>query len=201
MEWTLEQAEKMRNGRPTYGDKHKGGALTWLRTGKETGGEYGLLYFELGPGYSISPHYHTVYTEIFQVFEGSLPGRLGDRNISVNSGDEIVVSPRTIHGWGPIREGEVRAVAELRPAHEGFEKWIMMLHGMAVDGLTKPDLRPNSFVHAALFLVESDTHLAGRAQALNPVLQMVAWIARKAGVDRRLEEKYYDPHKGDLSTA
>ena len=98
MEWTLEQADEMRTGRPIYGEKHKGGALTWLRTGKETAGEYGLLYVELAPGHSIPAHYHTVYTETFKVCEGYLPGLYGDRRINVEPGEEVVISPGTVHG-------------------------------------------------------------------------------------------------------
>ena len=108
MEWTLEQADEMRTGRPIYGEKHKGGALTWLRTGKETAGEYGLLYVELAPGHSIPAHYHTVYTETFKVCEGYLPGLYGDRRINVEPGEEVVISPGTVHGWGPLSEGEVK---------------------------------------------------------------------------------------------
>jgi len=65
-----------------------------------------------------------------------------------------------------------------------------MLHGMAADGLTKPDLQPKNLMHAALFLEASDTHLAGWARVLNPLFTVLAWAARKAGVDQRLEARY-----------
>ena len=193
MEWTLEQVDQMRTGRHIYGAKDKGGALALLRTAKETSGEYTLLYGELGPGYSIFPHYHTVYTETFKILEGRLPGLYGDRKFIASSGEEVVITPGTLHGWGPLPEGEARVIVELRPAHEGFEKWVTMLHNMGADGLTNPDLRPKSFAHVALFLVGTDTRLGGSARILNPLFKTVAWFARKAGVDRRLEEKYYHP--------
>ncbi len=75
-----------------------------------------------------------------------------------------------------------------------------MLQNMHADGLTKPDQQPNSLVHAALFLTESETHPAGRTRVLNPVFKLVAWLAGRAGVDRRLEEKYFHPSTGDLAT-
>src|SRR5690625_7437931 len=111
MEWTLEQAEEMRIGRRTYGDKHKGGALTWIRTGQETGGEYSLLYGELGPGYWIFPHYHTVYTETFTVLDGRLPQLYGDQKITAKPGDAIAIQPRTTHAWGPVCEAEATVFA------------------------------------------------------------------------------------------
>ena len=102
MDWTLDQVEEMRTGRPVYGEKDKGGALTWIRTGTETGGEYSLLHGELGPGYSITPHYHTLYTETFKILEGHLPGRYGDQNISAKAGDEVAIPPGALHGWAPL---------------------------------------------------------------------------------------------------
>lgn len=160
-----------------------------------------MLYVEVGPGYRVFPHYHTQYTEIFTILEGFGPGRFGKQTIHVKAGDEVVVTPGMIHGWGPIGDVHVKAVTELRPGHPGFEKWLVMLHGMAADGLTKPDLQPCSFVHGALFLTESDSYLIGPARALNPVFKVVAWFARKAGVDRRLEEKYYRPITGEVAAS
>ena len=201
MEWTVEQIDAMRQGRLTYGDSHKTGALTWIRTGKETGGEYGLLYAEAGPGYEIFPHYHKHYTETFKVLEGQLDGQVGNQRVTLRAGDEVIVPGGTRQAWGPITEGAGRAIVELRPAHEGFEKWGLILHNMAADGLTKPDLQPKSFVHTALFAVATDTHLVGPARVLNPMFRVVAWFAHKAGVDRQLEEKYYRPYTGDIAAA
>lgn len=76
-----------------------------------------------------------------------------------------------------------------------------MLHGMAADGLTKPDLQPKNLMHAALFLEASDTHLAGWARVLNPLFRVLAWAARKAGVDQRLEARYFQAGTEHLETA
>lgn len=100
---------------------------------------------------------------------------------------------------GPITEGRIKGLLKLRPVHEDFEKWIVMPHNMAADGLTKPDVQPNSMVHGVLFLVASGTHLAGPARVLNPVFKLVAWLARKAGVDPRLEKKYYHTRAADAA--
>ncbi|GAA4473302.1 hypothetical protein GCM10023190_05140 [Enteractinococcus fodinae] len=190
MEWTLDQVTEMRTGRATYGHRQTTGALTWLRTGQETNGEYGLIYVETNLDYLVFAHYHTQYTETFKVFDGAGEGRIGDQRVDIELGKEYVIPPRVVHGWGPLTQ-PVTGIVELRPAHAGFEKWIMMLHNMAADGLTKPDLRPKNPLHAALFIVESDTHLAGAARVLNPVFEGLAWVARKTGIKRRLEDKYF----------
>lgn len=201
MEWTREQVEAMRQGRPSYGDRHKTGAMTWLRTGEETGGEYALLYLETGPGYELFPHRHKGYTEILKVLEGRIDGQVGDQQVSVKPGEEVTIPAGTRQAWGPMTAGEAKAIVELRPAHEGFEKWGLILNNMADDGLTRSNMLPKSFVHTALFAVSTDTHLVGPTRVLNPILQTVAWLARKAGVAQRLEQKYYRPPTGDVAAA
>jgi hypothetical protein len=62
---------------------------------------------------------------------------------------------------------------------------------MATDGLTHPDGRPKNLYHGALILVESDIHLPGPGRLLDPALRMLAVRARRKGIDRQLEERYY----------
>ena len=65
MDWTREQIDEMRAGRPMYGDSQKGGALVWLQTSQDTGGGYSLAYGMGKPEYSVFPHYHTGYAAGF----------------------------------------------------------------------------------------------------------------------------------------
>src|SRR5690625_7366194 len=116
MEWTAEQVDEMRVGRPSYGDRDQGAALTWLRSAKETSGEYSLLYVEFGPSYTVFPHYDAHYVEAFKILEGIAARRVGNRRISAGAGGEIVGPAGTAHGRGPMtRPG--RGSAELRPPH------------------------------------------------------------------------------------
>lgn len=193
MQWTTEQITEMRAGRPTYRDTGQGTALTWVRTGQETGGEYSLLYAEYEPGIKVFPHYHTLYSETLHMFEGTLTGRIGDRDVRIESGEEALVPPNTVHEWLSAGDRTLRFVLEVRPAHPGFEKWLVALQNMANDGLTHPDGRPKKLSHGALILVESDIHPAGRARLMAPLLRALAARARRKGIDRQLEERYYRP--------
>lgn len=193
MQWTTEQITEMRAGRPTYRDTRQGTALTWVRTGQETGGEYSLLYAEYEPGIKVFPHYHTLYSETLHMLEGTLTGRVGGRDVRVDSGEEALVPPNTVHQWLSAGDRTLRFVLEVRPAHPGFEKWLVTLQNMASDGLTRPDGRPKKLSHGALILVESDIHPAGRARVMAPLLRVLAGWARRKGVDRQLEERYYRP--------
>ncbi|MEX5265784.1 cupin domain-containing protein [Kocuria sp. CPCC 205231] len=191
MEWTTEQISQMRTGRATYRDKVQGTALTWVRTGEETDGQYSLLYAEYEPGIKVFPHYHTLYTETLHMFEGTLTGKIAGQDVRVETGQEAVVPPRAVHQWLSAGDKTLRFLLEVRPAHAGFEKWLVALQNMATDGQTHPDGRPKKLTWGALILVESDIHPAGPARAMTPLLQVLAARARKTGLDRQLEERYY----------
>jgi quercetin dioxygenase-like cupin family protein len=193
MEWTMDQIIQMRSGRPTYRDAAQGTALTWVCTGTETGGEYSLLYAEYAPGIRVFPHYHTLYTETVHLFEGTLEGKIAGRQVLLHDGQEAVVPPRAVHGWHSSGDCTLRFVLEVRPAHAGFEKWLVTLQHMATDGLTHPDGRPKNLYHGALILVESDIHLPGPGRMLAPALKVLASQARRKGIDRMLEQRYFRP--------
>ena len=99
MDWTEKQVAEVRADRTTDRDQAQGTALTWVRTGEETGGEYSLLYAEYAPGITVFPHYHTLYTETLHMFEGTLEGRIAGQPVLLHDGEEAVVPPRAVHGW------------------------------------------------------------------------------------------------------
>ncbi|MCD1144930.1 cupin domain-containing protein [Kocuria sp. LUK] len=191
MNWTVEQITALREGRETFRDTAQGTALTWVRTGAETDGEYSLMYAEYAPGITVFPHFHTEYTETVHLFEGTLEGRVAGQEVVLTDGEETIVPPGAVHGWHSAGERTLRFVLEVRPAHAGFEKWLVALQRMASDGLTHADGRPKKFSHAALILVESDINLPGPGRALMPVLRLLARRARRTGVARQLEERYW----------
>ncbi|HEY4557183.1 MAG TPA: hypothetical protein VIG82_03225 [Enteractinococcus sp.] len=104
MDWMAEQIAEMRKDRPTY--------------------------VEFAQGYSVFLPYHTVFTETFQILEGTADGRGGIRDVSLKPGDEASASPPTVHGWHFSEEGQTRLIMELRPVYEGFEQWVRMLSKM-----------------------------------------------------------------------
>lgn len=191
MDWTEDQIAQMRQGRTVYRDESQSTSLVWLRTGAETGGEYGLIYAEYAPGGRVFPHFHTLYVETFHVFDGLVEGRVAGREVHLETGDEAVVPKRAVHEFRISGDRVGRAVVELRPAHPGFEKWVVALQNMAADGLTHPDGRPKNLYHLALILVESDIHLPGAGRAMTPVFRLLAAAARRKGIDRQLEQRYY----------
>lgn len=191
MDWTDEQITRMRAERPVYCNDSAGTSLSWLRTGEETGGEYGLIYGEYAPGAGVFPHFHRDYLETFHVLEGRGAGKVAGRAVQLATGEEVVVPRMAVHEFHSSGDRPVRFLVEVRPAHPGFEKWVVTLQHMTAAGLTTPDGRPKNLYHAALVLVESDVNLPGAGRALMPVFRFVAAVARRKGIDKQLEEQYY----------
>ena len=67
----------------------------------------------------------------------------------------------------------------------------MMLHNMAADGLTKPDLRPKNPVSCGIIYCGVGYALAGAARVLKPSFCWACVVARKTGIKRRLEKYFH----------
>jgi hypothetical protein len=67
---------------------------------------------------------------------------------------------------------------------------LRVAYGLAADGRGRGDGMPRNPLHAALLLAWGDGRLPGPYALLAPVLGALAWIARRAGVDRELVRRY-----------
>jgi quercetin dioxygenase-like cupin family protein len=191
MMWTTEQITQMREGRPVYRDSVQNNEIAWIRTGEDTGGEYSLLYSDSSPGAGVFPHFHTRYEETFQLLEGSLDLEVTGVNRQLRPGEEVTVPLKAVHKWQNTSDRRVRFLVEVRPADPSFEKWLAVLQNLSSDGMTLPDGRPKNLYHGALIIVESDIHLVGRDRLMMPVFRLLARRARRKGIDRQLEERYW----------
>ncbi|WP_181033508.1 cupin domain-containing protein [Arthrobacter sp. SX1312] len=194
MMWTTDQVIQMRADRPVYRDTVQDNEIAWIRTGEETGGEYSLLYSDSSAGAGVFPHFHTRYEETFYVLEGSLDIEISGADRQLQPGENATVPLRAVHQWQNTSDRRVQFVVEVRPAYPSFEKWLAVLQNMSSDGMTHADGRPKNISHGALIIVDSDIHLVGRDRAMMPVFHLLARRARRKGIDRQLEERYWHQH-------
>lgn len=165
-------------------------AVTFLETSEETGGERSLGELEVAPGGKVTPHYHLSYTERFVVLEGRLSVQVGDARLVLGPGEQATVPIGTLHAWA--NEGAERAVAhvELRPGQPGFETSLRVAYGLAADGLVLKNGMPRNPLHTALLLDWGDARLPGAYALLGHGLRLLARIARRVGIERKLQERY-----------
>lgn len=165
-------------------------AVTFLATSEETGGARTLAELEVAPGGKVTPHYHLSYTERFLVLKGTLSVHVGDARLVLGPGEEASVPIGTLHAWA--NEGADRAVAhiELRPGQPGFETSLRVAYGLAADGRVLKNGLPRNPLHAALLLDWGDVRVPGAYALLERGLRLLARVARRAGIDHRLKQRY-----------
>ncbi|MEX5236701.1 cupin domain-containing protein [Kocuria arenosa] len=190
MDRTDEQIEAMRAGRPQHRNPVQRDTVTWLRTGAETGGEHALLHVEVEPGGEVLAHYHHRFGMRLRVLEGVLRVQVGHVVRDLGAGGEVEVPEDHLFRWKNPAGTPARFVVEVRPAHEGFEKGLVALYGLARDGRVRRDGRPNSLLRTALLIQWTDINLPGLYRWLGPLVRALAGIARRRGIDRELEDRY-----------
>ncbi|MEX5298865.1 cupin domain-containing protein [Kocuria sp. CPCC 205292] len=190
MEPTDDQIEVLRAGRPQHRNPVQRDTVTWLRTGAATGGEHALLHVEVEPGGEVRPHYHRRSGMRLRVLEGTLRVQVGHVVRDLGAGGEAEVPEEHLFRWKNPAGSPARFVLEVRPAHEGFEKGLVALYGLARDGRVRPGGRPRSLLRTALLIQWTDINLPGIYRWLGPVLRALAGIARRRGIDHELEERY-----------
>lgn len=128
---------------------------TFLKTGRETGGEFVLVRIDLeGHGRNF-PHVHRT----FEAVEGRLGVEAAGVRRVLSPGERVTVPRGVVHTFYGVGERAV-FLAEVRPARR-FEDTLRVLYGLGHDGLLRADGRPRSLLHLALLVQLSESQLPG----------------------------------------
>jgi quercetin dioxygenase-like cupin family protein len=134
-----------------------GEVLVFHRTSEETNGEAVLLETIVRPhGFVAAAHVHPLQSERFEVVQGRLGLRVGDREILAGPGDVATVAPGTPHRFWNAGEGEARFLCEVRPALQ-FESLIETMFALAAEGKTNRRGLPNPLRLAVIAKAHFDT--------------------------------------------
>ena len=134
-----------------------GEVLVFHRTADETDGESVLVETIVRPrGFVAAAHVHPHQTERFEVLEGSLGLRIGEREILACPGDVAVVAPGTPHRFWNAGESEARFLCEVRPALR-FESLIETMFTLAAAGKTNRGGMPSPLRLAVIAKAHFDT--------------------------------------------
>ena len=134
-----------------------GEALVFHRTSQETDGESVLLETIVrAHGFVAAAHVHSHQTERFEVLEGLLGLRVGDKELVARPGHVAVVAPGTPHRFWNAGEDETRFLCEVRPALK-FESLIETMVALAAEGKTNGKGMPNPLRLAVIAKAHFDT--------------------------------------------
>lgn len=112
--------------------------ITFLRTGKETGGT--LLEMEAryqGRSQEPPPHYHPQQEEDFKVLEGELSVRIDGQVKVLKAGDTLHIPANTVHAMWNHTDRPTAVSWQVRPALR-TETLLETGIGLANDGKTNP---------------------------------------------------------------
>jgi quercetin dioxygenase-like cupin family protein len=134
-----------------------GEVLVFRRTAAETDGESVLVETIVRPnGFVAAAHVHPHQTERFEVLEGLIGLRIGDKELLAEPGDVAVVAPGTPHRFWNAGEEEARFLCEVRPALR-FESLIETMFTLAAEGKTNRKGLPSPLRLAVIAKAHFDT--------------------------------------------
>ena len=120
-----------------------GERMTFLKTSRQTGGEYVLVEVTVEPnGFVASPHLHPNQSERFEILDGELEFRIGRKTVTAGPGEVVVVEPGTAHRFRNAGDTVARFTCEVRPALR-FEQLLETMFALAADGRTNRKGMPN----------------------------------------------------------
>jgi mannose-6-phosphate isomerase-like protein (cupin superfamily) len=162
-----------------------GERLTFLKTSRQTDGEYCLIEATVRPnGFVAAKHVHPYQSERFEVVSGTLTMTVGRKKIELGPGESYTVEPGKAHKFANKSETDVRFTCEVRPALS-FEELIETMYGLAADGKTNKKGMPNPLRLAVVARYHFDhVRLPVVPQALQKLaLSMGAPLGRLVGYD------------------
>jgi mannose-6-phosphate isomerase-like protein (cupin superfamily) len=175
-----------------------GERLTFLKTSRQTDGEYCLIEATVRPnGFVAAKHIHPYQSERFEVVSGTLTMTVGRKKVELGPGESYTVEPGKAHKFENKGDAEVRFTCEVRPALS-FEELIETMYGLAADGKTNKKGMPNPLRLAVIARHHFDhVRLPVVPQALQKLaLSMGAPLGRLVGYDA-----VYVPAGGETAPA
>lgn len=120
---------------------YNGALMTFLATGEDTHGQFGLIEAVGRRGSDAPTHIHRREDEIFYILEGEIAFSVGDRTIKGTPGTMIFL-PRDVRHSFTIESEQYRMLILVTPA--GFEAWFREF-GVPAQAMTLPP--PNELAY------------------------------------------------------
>ena len=154
-------------------------------TNKESVLEMNILPAEKTPW-----HYHTLFSETFEILKGTLEVGKGKDILYLKQGDVATIAPHEKHYYHNISKDECIVKATLSPGNKNFENSLFILKGLAKDGLASAAGTPGKFSDLALFIYLNNSRMVGFQKIAGPIFNYVAKAAIKKGRLTELTQKY-----------
>lgn len=181
----------MRDARDTIFNPLTTEEVTFVQTASQTNGEKGVVEIKIGPKAAGPPlHYHSAFTETFEVLEGELTLRVGKRTRRLTVGDRHTVAVNECHTFWSESERQTRFRGTIEPGSVHFENCFRIAFGLARDGLLSGKGVPRHLSHLAILATMSQSILCGPASVLSPIFELVVRTSAVKDIRRSLLRRY-----------
>ncbi|MBB6271817.1 quercetin dioxygenase-like cupin family protein [Pedobacter cryoconitis] len=159
--------------------------ITSAATNKDSLMELNILPDEKTPW-----HYHTLFSETFEILSGTLEVGKGKEIYQLKPGDIVNIMPNEKHYYHNVSKKECVLTATLNPGDKNFENSLFILKGLAKDGLVSAAGIPENFSDLVLFIYLNNSRMVGFQKIAEPIFNFFAKSAIKKGHLNELIEKY-----------
>ena len=151
---------------------------------------YRKLELNILPGEKTPWHYHTLFSETFEILKGTLEVGKGKGIYHLKQGESATIAPNEKHYYHNVSNDECVIYATLRPGNKNFEKALLILKGLSNDGLSGASGIPKKLPDLALFIYLNNSRMVWPQKIAEPFFYYLAIRAIRKGRLRALELKY-----------
>ena len=149
-----------------------------------------IIEFNIIPNEKTPWHYHTLFSETFEVLKGTLEVGKNNEVHQLNKGDIVTIKPHEKHYFHNISNDECLIKVIISPGNKNFENALLISKGLAKDGLASAAGQPKKLFDLALFVYLNNSKMVGLQKIAQPLFTYLARKAIKNGRLKELELKY-----------
>ena len=149
-----------------------------------------IMEFEIKPGEKTPIHYHTLFSETFEILKGTLEVSRNGEIIQLKKGDSATIKPYDKHHFQNTSTEECIAKVTVSPGNLNFENSLLIFRGLVSDGLSDKSGIPKRFSDLALFVFLNNSRMVGIQKIAEPLFNYVARGAIRKGRLEELLQKY-----------
>jgi quercetin dioxygenase-like cupin family protein len=149
-----------------------------------------IIEYNIVPNEKTPWHYHTFFSETFEVLKGTLEVGRNGKVHQLTKGDIVTVEPKEKHYFKNISSEECLIKVTISPGNKHFENALLILKGLAKDGLASKAGIPKRFADLALFIYLNNSRMVGFEKIAEPLFTYVAKANIRNGHLTELINKY-----------
>jgi quercetin dioxygenase-like cupin family protein len=149
-----------------------------------------VIEFNIIPNEKTPWHYHTLFSETFEVINGTLEVGLNKQVSWLKKGDRVTIKPNEKHYFHNISNDDCLIKVTVSPGNKNFENALLISKGLAKDGLASAAGTPKKLADLALFVYLNNSKMVGLQKVAEPLFNYLAKNAIKNGRLKELELKY-----------